>query len=460
MKYLVLLLIAFSLFSCTSTKIELPPEEKEEVTVAIPEEKIADDLLNQDKELLQVTQEETPKTETASEEIASSESTEQITETTVSEETPSNNTPETEKQSPEFVAELKPENTPQPAEALATKKEESTPAPEAAPKTQTKSTTEVQPKSTSNTTTKDVTESPNKANTEPSSQTTTEAVAPQTETVPEKEVIVPSRKVTIKKNQYLDVNYPGTGWIYLGEDGKTAKLIFLGRKILDSNTRFTLRSKLPGTSVLHFYKNDILLGKYIDDYLEVTIEDEVSVTSEHAVCPSYAEVVPQKPQPKSSEIAPKEVKENSVTTTDTKPIEPVVAENSEPSNTNIQTVIQSSTPKEDTVESAKVSNESKATTTKPAKKGDLLESARQEYNNKNYVEALSDVQQFFENAMDRIDEGLYLEGQILEAKSEIQNIKSAITAYESLMKNYPSSSLWNDAKQRSTYLRRFYIDIR
>ncbi len=53
-----------------------------------------------------------------------------------------------------------------------------------------------------------------------------------------------------------------------------------------------------------------------------------------------------------------------------------------------------------------------------------------------------------------------LEGLILEAKSEVRNIKSAIGAYDTLIKNWPQSDYWRKANERSIYLKRFYIDIR
>ena len=53
-----------------------------------------------------------------------------------------------------------------------------------------------------------------------------------------------------------------------------------------------------------------------------------------------------------------------------------------------------------------------------------------------------------------------LEGLILEAKSSARNIKSAIGAYDTLIKNWPQSPYWRRANERSIYLKRFYIDIR
>ena len=110
----------------------------------------------------------------------------------------------------------------------------------------------------------------------------------------EKSEIIPSRSVSMKNYQYLDIVYPGNGWIYLGESVNSKNFIFYGRKLGGKDTSFTLRSKNPGRFILHFYKNDALTGNFIDDYLEVIVDDEKSSSNEHILCPMYKEIVPPK----------------------------------------------------------------------------------------------------------------------------------------------------------------------
>ena len=112
---------------------------------------------------------------------------------------------------------------------------------------------------------------------------------------------VPSRSLTIGKNQFIDIVYPGKGWIYQGNidsdgkiDSKNKNFIFGGRKLGGKDQSFTLRSRQPGKYLLHFYKDDILTGSYIDDYLEVIVEDKPAETTEHITAPSYSEIVPPK----------------------------------------------------------------------------------------------------------------------------------------------------------------------
>lgn len=127
------------------------------------------------------------------------------------------------------------------------------------------------------------------------------------------EIIIPSRNIKIKNNQFVEINYPGTGWIYLGETERQNNLLFFGRKIQNDNTTFTLKSKKSGTAILHFYKNDSLSGKYIDDYIEVQIENESATDNTPVVSPEYAKIIPPKPiKPikKADEELPKNISPN------------------------------------------------------------------------------------------------------------------------------------------------------
>ena len=324
--------------------------------------------------------------------------------------------------------------------------------------------------------------------------------------LPEKEVEppVPSRSMTVKRNQLIDVVYPGKGWIYqenIDEEGnsdvRNKNFIFGGRKLGGENQSFTLRSRVPGKFLLHFYKNDTLTGNYIDDYLEVIVTDEAADSSSgHIMAPSYAEVVPPKAkitaetvkaekraEQQKSEKAEEEAKKAPAASPSEKAPERSVSSEkgvaavSVPEESGVKTVVQTSDSKPDehspSVNVPGVRTDSSSAKKTPEKNGapelkntsslsadDLLKTARSLYDEKQYAQAFDAIKLFFDKAVEKMDEGLYLQGQILEAKSEVQNIKGAVDSYDLLVKNYPASRLWDAAKKRSIYLKRFYINIR
>ncbi|MCK9170902.1 MAG: hypothetical protein M0P01_10860 [Treponema sp.] len=320
--------------------------------------------------------------------------------------------------------------------------------------------------------------------------------------VPASENSIPSRSVTISKNQYLDVEYPGTGWIYLGETDGTRNMTFSGRKLGDTDTSFTLKARNTGTSVLHFYKNDILTGKYIDDYLKVTVTDNADSTQKHVNAPLYADIVPPDPSsaiaeqaaavtsvqnsragttPSQSDTANADTRNTADGYTQKK--ETPAADTAFTGETPVKTIIQTTesspdsqtqaasfTPSADRIQTDQsgeaasdmpsATDSSDGSAAQNESPDDLLKDAQNAYNTAQYEKAQSLLTLFFDKAVTRIDEGLYLQGQVLEAKSSIQNIKGAVNSYEILMKNWPDSTLWQNARQRDIYLHRMYLDIR
>ncbi|WP_143592589.1 hypothetical protein [Treponema berlinense] len=269
----------------------------------------------------------------------------------------------------------------------------------------------------------------------------------QTESNPQK---TPSRSMTAKNNQYVDIIYPGRGWIYMGEDeGKDQILRYFGRKLGTENTTFTLRTTKSGETVLHFYKNDVLKGEYIDDYLEIKVLEESAKPNERAKAPSYEESVPQKPVRLEKKA---ETQEEAQKTDEIKNIEEKTSDNEQ----------KLSSQDEINLKKNDVSNEVSRPEQKKSLKIDtknLLEQAKKDFEAKSYAQALSEVQQYLDTQNTRIDEALFLQGQILEADSEVKNIKSAIDSYNSLIKNYPASTFWQEANRRKIYLNRYYVNI-
>ena len=353
------------------------------------------------------------------------------------------------------------------------------------------------------------------------------------------EKITASRSVNIKINQYLDVTYPGAGWTYIGETEKTDSFNYFGRKLGSKNTTFSLRAKKAGKTFLHFYKNDALTGEYIDDYLEVNVENARGTGRIKA--PSYADIVPAKPQRRidrangitNEENINVEKKEQNLSEPSQKTNKnklpqnqkkeaakpsPKVSEPSKPSKndspavpssssqqeSNIKTIIQTKdgsthidNKEQDSTTTAEpahpqaeepkseaytpVSSQSTpaAPQTLPMEEGpvssepvvivedksadydeSLLEKAKKDFVDGKFSEALSEAQEYYNSASTRLDEALFLIAQISESNSQVRDIRFAVDSYDMLVKRFPASKYWKQAKNRSIYLKRFYIDIR
>ena len=422
--------------------------------------------------------------------------------------------------------------------------------------------------------------------------------------------VVPSRSVIMDKEQYLDIRYPGTGWVYLGEvtkDGTsigTPSLTYFGRRRTSEDTSFTMKSTKPGTTILHFYKQDVLSATFIDDFLEVTITDKIAQNGFRVIAPNYETIVPGYqeviPQPqdfvteiaqeipqKVSQEVPQDttqkatsagasssvgssqqqavasqnkpvaqstiattntvatttapaVRETTTTTTAPMPSESATASAPQVATPQVaatqvapaqaattatttpatsreassaatvivppQTSSQGSVARNSSAQASTLQQETYqpelATNTPPQDNFNpetgmsmenmdlpwvsqelerqrtadmstsaadssqqqaqemLLAQAQDYFYAEDFPAALDTLNKFFEIAVSDFDAGYYLKGQVLESKSAIKNIKEAQKAYKHVMDSYPQSPFWERAKNRYTYLSRFYFDIR
>ena len=301
--------------------------------------------------------------------------------------------------------------------------------------------------------------------------------------VNEEKEIKPSRSITLKKLEYLDVTYPGKGWIYMGLTDNSKDITYFGRKILPDDTKFSLQAKIEGKKILHFYKEDSLTGEYIDDYIEVIVEKEKGSSKTHIEAPKYIpQIKKESKKIKKSEVssntneiqslesaknesAKKEAASDNNSKSSVKVNEGKTEQNNSQNIVDDQTTIVKENKKiteiiDQSSNKAEIVTESITEENKEIDSSKLYEDAINYYNLKQYQAALNSIVLYLQNALDKRDAALYLQGQIYEADSEIQNINKAIDSYTMLTNNFPASSYWEDANKRIIYLKRFYLEGR
>lgn len=242
--------------------------------------------------------------------------------------------------------------------------------------------------------------------------------------------IEPTRTMDIKKNQILQVSFPGTGWLFLGDEYNSDTLTFDKRDIYETQTDFQLKSVQSGTALLHFFKQDMLTNEAINDYLLVTVNNRTGrwevVNAPDYVFTSLEDEIIDYEEYSDSEYDDYYFIEDEP--------EVIVFED------NLYFVDDSISKKE------------------------IIDLAESFYQDDFYYETLDQLNYYFEVIGDSTDEytdyALFLKGQLLEKQSPIRNIKESLTAYKQLITNFPDSKYWDIAKQRITYLERFYFNVR
>ncbi len=259
-----------------------------------------------------------------------------------------------------------------------------------------------------------------------------------------KENIIPSRKISLKIGQTLEVVYPGSGWIFMGATDNSKDFTFLGKKLGTQNTKFSFKAKNSGNKILHFYKNDILSQNYIDDYLEVEILNEKDSSAKTITAPEYKQIITKKQQ-NDDEISV-ETKNEQINNSENNSVEETKSQEKQ-------------TQKEEIFNEEPFVEEDKFSLSEDKIKSLLIE-AKNLFSEKKYKESLEKLSLFIEFSSENRDEALFLQGQIYESNSDYKNIKKALESYKNLTKNYPASSYWDSANKRIIYLTKFYLEGR
>jgi hypothetical protein len=261
-----------------------------------------------------------------------------------------------------------------------------------------------------------------------------ETVAPTQNTDKTIPPISPSRKVTVAKGQTLEVWYPGSGWVYLGDVSAQNGLSYQTRKLAGADTLFNFKALKPGNYILEFSRFDVLEDSFLSDALAVTVTDTADTRTDKVRAPDYRSALPV----------------SSTATTALSASSPAVATpasgiTEEPSLTAGNSAVAGNAP------TAQLS---------AVDANGLLDKAKASLASGDSASALKFLESFFSVAIDSLDEGLFLKGQAYEANGPSRDMRKALDAYKTLTSAYPESSRWNEADARIRYINQFYLKIR
>jgi hypothetical protein len=263
--------------------------------------------------------------------------------------------------------------------------------------------------------------------------------------------VTPSRSVTLSTGQTLEVWYPGSGWVFLGDSSAQNGLKYETRKMDKADTLFNFRALKAGSYLLEFSRYDVLKDAFSSDSLSVTVTDSSVRMTDSVRAPDYRAETAAAPAvslpPAVPGVTPATIPVPATTT-------PVLANEpglAAPSSLPSSGAVTATLP----VTSASV--------TALAAAGDpaaVLDQVRKALSSGNPSGALSILDQYFSTAVTSLDEAWFLRGQAYEANSPARDIRKALSAYETLVAAYPDSPLWKDADARIRYIKQFYFTIR
>lgn len=259
----------------------------------------------------------------------------------------------------------------------------------------------------------------------------TEPVAPAHSHLRSASGIVPSRSVSVYSNQTLEVWYPGSGWVYLGDASSRNGLSYQSRKLDGQDTLFSFKAQTPGDYILEFSRFDVLSDAFSSDALAVTVLEPDSSRIGKVRSPNFT-FSPIIPAPSKADIKQEGFDAPSK---ESIPLD-------EPVLRSIPEQLESIPEKKQEDPSVMLKEVQTALS-----KGEI-------------DSAMSLLDSFFSLAITDLDEGWFLRGQAYEANSPKRDIRKALNAYETLVSAYPDSERWQEADSRIRYIRQFYLRIR
>jgi hypothetical protein len=271
-----------------------------------------------------------------------------------------------------------------------------------------------------------------------------------------------SRTVHAVIGQYIEIPFRGAGWVYLGEFGSRRGVSYDSRRMEPEGMSFIFRTEAEGTYSLKFNRQDFIHDRILNDYVKVIVEQPPEITGSSWVNPQlrpdrvYAS--PRWPTAVDPEgtarTNPERNTEQSAVPAVSAPAAPAAAAPTIGTTSPTGTASPAGTASP----TATV-----PTTTVPATAAsyaDLLKNAQEEYNSGRIAGALRYLDQLMSLYPGGSDEAYWLYGQSLEANNEAtRDIRLALDYYRRLVREFPQSSRYNEARRRIAYLERFYFNI-
>ena len=258
--------------------------------------------------------------------------------------------------------------------------------------------------------------------------------------LPEAEQSVEPFHLNVSMGQNLEVLMPGSGWVYMGQEGDSGALDFKGKNIRDGDTVFLFGTKNTGVVELELSRFDVIRDSYDDRKITVDINNDQfsgsTVVWKEEEAPDILSSTVE-----TEVAAPKEI------TLDT--------------NDSAAATLDSDSPVSD--EPGLLINTGSETSDdsyKSLDSGSMLDSMEKALAEGN-IPLVQEIADYYPVAYSiDLDRMWYILGQAYEADTDYRDIKKSLNAYETVIKAYPFSKYWSKSKDRISYINRYFFNIR
>lgn len=251
---------------------------------------------------------------------------------------------------------------------------------------------------------------------------------------PVSEDAVAERTMESPKGSPLELAFPGSGWVYLGETSGREGIRYDSRRFDGASAVFLFAADREGDYVLRFQRQDPVTGEPESRLVGVKIKEPAS----------FAERNPSEKSPASPSADAKAALAASQTgKTDAGSASPATAASASTAAGEPGTAVAPGFPRE-----------------LPSSPDELLRLARAELAANRVSSALEVLDRYVSLFPFGSDEAFYLYAKAYEQNTPYRDIKKAYGYYRQVRDEWPRSPFWKDAAERAAYIERHYFDIR
>lgn len=263
---------------------------------------------------------------------------------------------------------------------------------------------------------------------------------------------VAETKIETARGERFELRFPGSGWIYLGDEQGKEGLRYETRRFEDNAAVFAMSPDQVGEYLLRFQRQNP-----VDRSTEVSL---VRVTVVDKPAPSATQFsAASAPNASSGQVTtPTSTQAQPAAQSATQQAAQSSAQSSAPSS-GLQPSAQApgSQPGVSPTPQAGSSVVDLQTMTDPS---ELLKRARDELDAKRVQNAIDALDRYLSLYPYGSDDVYYLYGLAYEQDTPFRNIKKSYDAYRRVRDEYPRSTRWKDAADRMAYFEKHYLGLR
>lgn len=243
-------------------------------------------------------------------------------------------------------------------------------------------------------------------------------------------VPVAETRLETARGQGFELRFPGSGWVYLGDEDGMDGIKYNARRFEDSQAVFSLNPERSGEYLLRFHRQNPIDGSTEVSLIRVVVTDKAAMVP--ASVPATA----------------------SAASTATVPTAPAT---SAPATSTPSASSRVSTP---TVPAAPAPEAPAPASSALSDPEALLRLARDELDAKRVQSAIEALDRYLSLFPYGGDEAYYLYALACEQDTPFRDIKRSYEYYKRVRDQYPRSPRWKAAAERVAYLERHYFGLR